>query len=219
MSDITTTPSEINFDDWLATGAVTTRHVNLFSRLDLLAEIDELEAQLVKVEDYPMPEDESLGGKWEDPNKETNAKIDALWAEIDQSKRSFRVKALNSDKIQDLRRGILETFKDELDKEAAKGRAVARETAKRLEMSDPKEVNALVRESARNYVESFVAFELGVKLLAATTSTQNANGVWTPLSEENVRKLAEVVGDQQIGRLSYAANSANTDIPDVTPSK
>jgi len=211
--------SEINFDDWLATGAVTTRHVNLFSRLDLLAEIDELETTLVKVEDYPMPAEEALGGQWEDPNKETNAKIDALWEEIGKSKRSFRVKALNSDKIQELRRDVLETFKDEIDKEAAKGRAIARENAKRLEITDPKEINALVRESARNYIESYVAFEVGVKLIAATATTQNADGTWVPLKEDQIRQLAEIVGDQQINLLSQAGHSANTEIPDVTPSK
>lgn len=211
--------SEINFDDWLATGAVTTRHVNLFSRLDLLAEIDELETKLVKVEDYPMPAEEELGGKWEDPNKETNAKIDALWEEIGKSKRSFRVKALNSDKIQELRREVLETFKDEIDKEAAKGRDIARKNAKRLEITDPKEINALVRESARNYIESYVAFEVGVKLIAATATTQNADGTWIPLKEEQIRQLAEIVGDQQINLLSQAGHSANTEIPDVTPSK
>lgn len=220
MSDLTHPVSEeIDFDDWLRTGARTTRHVNLFARMDLIAEIDELEKQRVTPDQYPTDEDSLGGGNPINPNAEIDAKIEAYEAEIWASKRAFRVTALTDEENRSINREVLEEFKDEIDKAAAKGRAEAQRTVKRMEITVPNEVNQVIRAGAKKYAEDLINYETGAKVIAATTTTRDKDGIWRPLTVETVKQIESALGEGQINLLIQAANSARLEVPEISPSK
>lgn len=58
--------SELDFDAWLAGGERTTHNVNLYARMDLIAEVETLEAQRITVQETPE-DDRALGGD-DNPN-------------------------------------------------------------------------------------------------------------------------------------------------------
>lgn len=220
MSDLTHEVSEeLDFDEWLRSGARTTRHVNLFARMDLIAEIDELDKQRVTPEQYKTDEASLGGGQDINPNAEIDAKIEALEAEIWKSKRAFRVTALTDEENREIKRSVLEDFKDEIDKAAAQGRAEAIRTVKRMEITAPSEVNQVVRTGAKKYAEDLINYETGARVIAATTTTRNASGQWVKLDEETVKKIERLLGEGQINLLIEAANSARLEVPEISPSK
>ena len=87
------TENEINFDDWLDGVQRTERSVTLYGRADILADIDELEAQKRHAEQVPEEDRgyaDSTGGKIQE-------KIDALYLLVDQSKMVFRVSFIDDE--------------------------------------------------------------------------------------------------------------------------
>lgn len=220
MSDLTHPASEeIDFDEWLRSGARTTRHVNLFSRMDLIAEIDELEKQRVTPDQYPTDEDSLGGGKSLNPNEDLDRKIQDIEAQIWASKRAFRVTALTDEENRDISRAVLEEYKDEIDKASAQGRAEAMRTVKRMEITVPSEVNQVVRAGAKKYAEDLINYETGARVIAATASTRGPDGQWKKLDVETVKRIENALGEGQINLLIEAANSARLEVPEISPSK
>lgn len=215
MPELNTT-SELDLDAWLATGARTTHTVNLFTRMDLLAELDELKAQLTPVAEIPV--EASIGGD-DDPNAELNAEILALQMKIYASKKVFRVTAVNEDEIEAIRREVREEMAKEIDAIAARGKAEAHRTIKRMDMKVPSEINLTIRAGIKEYTDKFIAAEVGLRMVAKAAATQGSDGMWQPLSLESVRSIRDMLGDRQVDMLANACGRANNDNTEVTPSK
>lgn len=207
-----TTP-ELDFDAWLAGGERTTHYVPLYTRFDIIADIEELEKQRVPFE-APEEGDESLGGET-DPNTELNAKIDELYEQIHASKREFRVTAITLDEHEAIKAQVLEELSSEIDAAAAKGREEARKTADRMGIKAVNDINGIVRVGANEKTRELITHEVTLRKVAAATTTR-FNGEWRPLSVDQVRALHKAVGDAQINMLSEAALSASNDVPEVT---
>ncbi len=217
MNDQITQTAELDLDNWLAGGERTTHNVNLFARYDLLAEIDTLEAQRVKVETTPEG-DEALGGN-KNPNASIDEQIEELEARIYASKKVFRVSALTKEEIDDIRELVLNECSEDIDKAAALGRQEAKKTAKRMEISVPADINALVKIGAKEFTDKLISRETTLRRIAQATKTQNSAGDWVPLSLEQIRTLYAKLGETQISLLADAAYQAENTAPKVTVPK
>jgi len=216
MNDQATPSAELDLDEWLATGERTTHTVSLYARMDLIAEIDQLEAQ--KVEVPPVPEGERALGGEDNPNAALEAQIDALWLQIDESKRVFRVAALTRQEIEQIRETVLSECSDQIDAAAKLGRDEAKKTAKRMEVTVPADINALVRVGAKEFTDKVIERETTLRMIADATSMQ-LRGQWVKLSLDQTRTLYEKLGESQIGLLADAAYKANNETPEVTVPK
>lgn len=210
--------SELDLDTWLATGERTTHNVNLYARMDLVAEIEELEAQIPADQREAPKAEDSLGGGSEDEFADLRQQIRGLEDRIHESKKVFRVTALTQQEILDLRREVEDQFSDEIEKAAAKGREEGKRTAKNLGATVPADINQMVRLGATKAVEELVERELSLAIIAKASSVTQ-NGQQLQLSVDHVRALYSKLGEAQIGLLSTAAKRANTQIPKVTPGK
>jgi hypothetical protein len=217
MSEIQNTPTtELDFDEWLAGGERTTHHVTLFGRLDLLADIEELEKQRVTYT-APAEGDEALGGET-DPNAEINAKIADLEQQLYASKREFRVSAITGDEEDKMKGEIREDLKSEIEEAAGKGRAGARTTAKLMGISSANDINELVRVGANEETNRVIRTELRLRQIAFATKTR-FRGEWMSLTRDRVKVLHDNLGDAQIDMLALAARAASNDVPEVTVPK
>lgn len=208
---------ELDFNEWLATGGRTTHYVGLYARMNLLADIEALEVQKVAVPDVPAG-DESMGGE-EDPNADLQTQIDELYRQIHASKKTFRVTALNEEEIEKIRQDFRKSSADKISEVAAEGRAEARRTAKRMEVTDPPELNTVVRAGAKKYTDDYISREVGLLIVANAAKMQTPNGELVNLSYDQVRSIYEMLGESQLDRLVDASMQANSDVPEVTPSK
>lgn len=216
MNDQITPSAELDLDEWLATGERTTHTVNLYARMDLIAEIDQLEAQ--KVDAPVVPEgEEALGGE-NNPNAELETQISALYQRIDASKRVFRVTALTRQEIDKIRETVLSECSEQIDAAAKLGRDEAKKTAKRMEVTVPGDINALVRVGAKEFTDKVIERETTLRMIADATSMQ-LRGQWVKLSLDQTRTLYEKLGESQIGLLADAAYKANNETPEVTVPK
>lgn len=208
--------SELDFDAWLAGGERTTHNVNLYARMDLIAEVETLEAQRITVQETPE-DDRALGGD-DDPNAVLDAQIDDLWNRIDQSKRVFRVTALTKQETDDIREAVLKDCSDEIDKAAALGRAEAKKTCKRMEITVPADINAYVRIGVKEFTDKLIDHETTLRMIAQATSVQ-VRDQFVQLDLDQTRTLYEKLGETQIGLLADAAYKANHEAPEVTVPK
>lgn len=209
---------ELDLDSWLATGERTTHNVNLYARMDLIAEIEELEAQIPAVQRKAPENEDSLGGSEADPYEDLRLQIRELEERIHASKKVFRVTALTQQEIKDARRKVEDEFKDEIDAAAVRGREEGKRTAKNLGATIPGDINQMVRIGATKAIEEVVERELSIELLARAVQIKQ-DGQLIPLTTKNVRKLYDKLGEGQVGLLSQAAKRANSQIPKVTPGK
>lgn len=217
MTENQNTPtSELDFDEWLAGGERTTHHVTLFGRLDLLADIEELEKQRVTYT-TPAEGDEALGGEI-DPNAEINAKIGELEQKLYASKREFRVSAITGDEEDEMKEAIRKELATEIEEAAGKGRAGARTTAKLMGISSANDINELVRVGANEETSRVIRTELRLRQIAFATKTR-FKGEWISLTRDQVKILHKGLGDAQIDMLATAARAASNDVPEVTVPK
>lgn len=209
--------SELDLDSWLSTGERTSHNVYLYARTDLIAEIEELEAQ-IPLDQREAPKSEgSLGGE-EDPYAETRREIDALYERINASKKTFRVTALTEKEIKELRAEVETEFATQIAEAAARGRAEGKRTAANFDTKNPADVNQLVRLGATRAIEELVEHELSLALVAKATKAKQGNQM-VQLTKDDVRNLYDKLGEIQVGRLSTAASKANHEMPKVTPGK
>jgi len=220
MNDqITPTPSaELDLDDWLATGERTSHHVYLYARMDLIADIERLEAKIPEDQREAPKSDGALGGDY-DEYAEERAQIRDLYQRIDASKRVFRVTSQTQQEIDALRDKVAEELAEEIDKAAAKGRKEAHRDAKRMGVTNANELNALMRNGAKEEADALLRQEATVRMIAASTTAETSEGSWANLSIEQVRTLGARLGDAQMGRLADAALRAHHEVPEVTVPK
>ena len=216
MSENIEPTAELDLDSWLATGERNTHNVNLYARMDLIAEVEALESQRVatpEVSDMDKP----LGGE-ENPNAELDAQINDLWARIDESKRVFRVTALTKQETDAIRETVLKESSDKIDEAAALGRAEAKKTCKRMEITVPADINAYVRIGVKEFSDKVINHETMLRMIADATKIQVGDG-WKQLTLDQTRTLYEKLGESQIGLLADAAYKANNETPEVTVPK
>ena len=216
MSENITPSTELDLDAWLATGERTTHSVNLYARMDLIAEIDRLEAQRVEVEEVPEGE-ESLAGV-HNPNAELDARINDLYRIIDQSKRVFRVTALTDEEAEEIRKEVLTDLSTDIDEAARFGREEALKSAKRMGVTDPKDRNAMARVGAKDFTDKLISREVALRMIAKSSAMQHGE-TYIPLSVEQARTLYEKLGEAQTGQLANAARKAKDEAPQVNVPK
>lgn len=218
------TESEMDFDNWLATGERTAHHVPVYGRLDLLAEIEALEAQLPEPKTRPamgeqVDPDATLGGDDPTPEEaltnELNAQISELWFRIDASKRIFRVSGLTSEETSAIREEVLNDLSDELDKASKWAQAEARKTCKRMDLTAPADVNLIIRQAIKEATDKIVQQEVAIRAIAAAAKFK-AGDDYQSLTPDNVRSLKEKLGEVQLDRLADASLRARTQAPEVT---
>lgn len=203
------TPNEaFDLDDWLDGIQRTERSVTLYGRPDLLADIDELEAQQRTASNIPDEDraaGESTGGKLQE-------QIDDLYIALDASKLVFRVSFLDDEEQNAIVEGVKADLKDAADKAAAAARKEARERCKRMEITQPNDINTIARQMANAAADKVIEREVSIRTIAAAVVSPR-------LSVEQVRKLYTKVGDAQIALLSQAYSRASNEAPKVTVPK
>lgn len=215
MTSNITPSSELDLDAWIATGERTTHNVNLFARYDLFAEIDALDAERIPVEEVPEG-DEPLGGA-NNPNAELEAKIEAIEARIYASKKVFRVTSVTDEERDEIRKTVLKECSDKIDEAAKLGAHEARKTAKRMEVTTPADINALVRVGVKEFTDKLINRESSLRIVAQSTTVQ-VGDQWVPVTLDQVRSLYEKLGEQQIGLLANASVKTQK-TPEVTVPK
>jgi hypothetical protein len=207
---MTETPGtyDFNLDNWLDGIHRTERSVTLYARADLLADIDELEAQLRTAAQIPE-EDRSMG---DDGGAKIQSKIDALYTTLDASKQIFRVSFLDDQELDAIATAVKSELKGEADKAAAEARQEGREKCRRLEITNVNDINTLARTMANAAADAVIAREVNVRTIAAAV-------VSPKLTVDQVRKLYTKIGDAQIGLISAAYSRATNEAPQVTVPK
>lgn len=199
---------EFNLDNWLDGIQRTERSVTLYARPDLLADIDELEAKLrlaVEVPEEDRAMTDGTGGKLQE-------KIDALYVALDASKLVFRVSFLDDEEQNAIVEAVKAELKGEADKAASEARKEARDKCKRLDITQPNDINTITRTMANAAADKVIEREVSIRTIAAAV-------VSPKLSVEQVRKLYTKVGDAQIALLSQAYSRASNEAPQVTVPK
>lgn len=204
---------EPDFDDWLAGGERKAHFVTLYGRADLYADIEELERQRVKVDELPEA-DRGLGGN-DDPNRDLNERINDLWAQLDQSKREFRVSARTEEELRAIRESVEEDLKDELEAAMTKARKAGRDLARQLGVTAAVEINNMVRKHGLEARAEFLNKEISFRGLADSTSIKQG-GQWVGLTRDQVKALEEKLGGSQMELLNRAYSRAANEAPAVT---
>lgn len=207
---MTETPGtdDFNLDNWLDGIQRTERSVTLYARSDLLADIDELEAQQRQSAEIPE-EDRSMS---DSGGAKIQQKIDALYLALDASKLVFRVSFLDDTEQNAIQESVKAELKDEADKAAAAARKEAREKCRRMEITQANDINNIARSMASAAADKVIEREVSIRTIAAAV-------VSPKLSAEQVRKLYTRVGDAQIALLSMAYSRASNEAPQVTVPK
>lgn len=166
--------------------------VTIFQRPDLAAELNEIDRRI------EILHAESTEGSLGDVGtQELEARRDRLTEELEQSAHEFRVQALSPERVEEIAETARNAAKDKADEAAKKARDWAREQCRRGDIKDPKEINSHLRRAASEASESVIARETGIHTLAAAI-------VQPELSVDDVRQLAEVMGEGQVQNLQKA---------------
>jgi hypothetical protein len=207
---MTETPGteDFNLDNWLDGIQRTERSVTLYARPDLLADIDELEAQQRQAAEIP----EEYRSLSDSGGTKIQQKIDALYLTLDASKLVFRVSFLDDTEQNAIAESVKVDLKDEADKAAAAGRKEAREKCRRMEITQTNDINTIARTMANAAADNVIEREVSIRTIAAAI-------VSPKLSVGQVRKLYTKVGDAQIKLLSMAYTRASNEAPQVTVPK
>jgi hypothetical protein len=202
------TENAINFDEWLDGVQRAERSVTLYARADLLADIDELEAQKRQVAEIPDEDRgyaESSGGKLQE-------KIDDLYTQLDQSKLVVRVSFIDDEEQKDIQESVKRDLKTELDAAARAAREEAREKCRRLEITNPNDVNNVARSMANDAADAVAEREVSIRTAAAAVVSPR-------MTPDQVRKLYSKIGDAQFQLLTRAYSRAQNEAPLVAVPK
>ncbi|KQR02480.1 hypothetical protein ASF72_10625 [Arthrobacter sp. Leaf141] len=208
MTSTTTATPDFNLDDWIDSVQRTERAVTLYGRMDLMAEIDVLQAKLRAEAEIPE-EDRSMGG---DPSEKLRQEIDDLYIQIDASKIEIRVSFLDDEEQEAISTAVRKELKAEADAAAKQARADGVEKCKRLEIKAVNDVNQMCRNLAAAAAEHVFEREINVRTIAAAVVSPR-------MTPDQVRKLYKVVGDAQIALISKAYTRASIEEPQVTVPK
>ena len=206
---------DLDFDAWLSGGARKAHYVTLYSRADLIADIEELEKRRV-AEAVIREEDASLGGE-PSPNAELDERIHALYRLLDASKREFRVSGLSETELEAIRTEVRKDLKDEIDRIASEAREDAKSTVRRMGNLNAVETNNVLRARSLEAANRFIETETSIRAISQCTTTK-FNGEWMPVTETQFRRLLEVIG-AQVELLNKAFSRAANEAPVVTVPK
>ncbi|MCC3276372.1 hypothetical protein LJ753_10870 [Arthrobacter sp. zg-Y20] len=220
MTTENTTPAaqdteELDLDDWLTGGQRKAHPVTLYSRADLLADIEELEAERRIQERMVSPEDAPLGGS---PTTDLDGRIDALYAQLHASKKEFRVSSLTQPEVEVIRAQVRKDLKEAIDLAAAEAREEAKNTVRRMGVTTPAEVNNVLRAQALEAANKVIEHETTARVLAACT-VMRRGAEWVSLTVEQVKRIEKTIGSSQIDNWNRAFSRAANEAPVVTVPK
>ncbi|WP_104087041.1 hypothetical protein [Arthrobacter sp. GMC3] len=193
-----------DIDAFLSGAKRSERSVTLYGRVDLMADIDLLEAEQRTAAAIPEA-DRAMG---EDSGSTLQAKIDALYVQLAASKKVFRVRSLVYDEVEAIRAETQKELKDDLDKVAAAARADAVDQCKRAGITAVNDVNAFVRTAAITASTAVLQKESDLRVIAKAV-------VSPAMNLDRVKQLAEVLGEAQINMIKAAYSRATNEEPKV----
>ena len=205
MTEISNEP-DFDFEGWLSAARRPERSVVVYGRADLLADIDQLEADLRAVVTIP-DEDRAMGDA---SGSDIEKQIDALYEQMGASKMVIRVRAL-IDNETELIRDKAEAEPDVkalMNSAASKARADAREHCKRAEVKAVNDINAFVRNAATAASSQVLTRETDLRILAEAI-------VSPKMSVAGVRAMLEAIGEPQVNLVKAAFSRASNEAPKV----
>lgn len=194
----------VDIDAFLSGAKRSERSVTLYGRVDLMADIDLLEAEQRTAAAIPEA-DRAMG---EGSGSTLQAKIDALYVQMDASKIVLRVRSLVDDEVEAIRVETQKELKDDLDKVAAAARADAVDQCKRAGITAVNDVNAFVRTAAITASTAVLQKESDLRVIAKAV-------VSPAMDLARVKQLAEVLGDAQMNMIKAAYSRATNEEPKV----
>lgn len=197
--------NDFDLDAWLDGAKRTERAVTVYARADLLADIDRLEAE--KATEEAANGLERSFGDLATPAR-IQAKIDALYVQMDASKLELRVGTLVDDELEAIRTKTQAEIKGDLDEAAKNAREDAKVQCKRAEITAVNDINQIVRNAAMAAVKATLDREVNIRTVAAAL-------VHPRMSVDQVRKLYAKIGDAQVGLISKAYTRASIETPQV----
>lgn len=203
MTESTNAP-DFDLEAWLDGAKRTERAVTVYSRGDLLADIDKLEAEQRTVGSIPEADRAMSDGD----GSHLQAQIDELYLKLDASKLEMRVTFLDDEEQAKIRDEVKSELKSEADAAAKKAAVEAREQCTRSEITLKSDVDQVVRRMTAAASEKVIEREVSIRTLSACL-------VHPPMSPDQVRKLYKVIGDSQVAMISAAYARASVEAPEV----
>lgn len=198
-------PPELDLATWLSAAKRPERSVTVYGRSDLLADIDEAEAELRSIAEIPA-EDRGMGG---DPRAAVEKRIASLYEQMGASKMVIRVRALIDDESERVRNETQAEIKALMDEAAAAARADAVTNCKRANPAMPaNDVNAFVRSAAITASTQVLQRETDVRLLAASIVSPR-------MDVGTVKELLSAIGETQVNLIKAAYSRATNEAPKV----
>lgn len=199
--------AETNFDpDAYALGlGRPIEYVPIFEKPALTGRLNQLRRQADAIREQE-PE-QSLA------NPEVTAledEYERVYKELADSKRDYQVQGFSSDEVEKLAQEARKACKEKADEAAATARGWGKEQAQREGVTDPHEVNELVRRHAREAASAVINQEIGFHTLAAAL-------VEPRMDVDEVRALPEKIGQLQFNKLMEAFYTATADDPGSLP--
>lgn len=176
----------------------------IFLRPDLDADIQILEAEQRLLKSIP-DEDRAMG---DSNGSELQAQIDALYVQMGNSKRDFRVRALNDEETELIRTTAAKDIKELLDKAASDARADAKVQCERAGIKGVNDINAFVRAAAIAASSAVLQKELDFRVIA--------DALVSPRTDvERLKKLVAQIGEVQFNKVKEAYSRATNTGPKV----
>ena len=203
MTEISSEP-DFDLEAWLDGAKRTERAVTVYSRGDLLADIDKLEAEQRTLAAIP----ESDRAMSDGDGSHLQARIDELNLKIDASKLEMRVTFLDDEEQAAIRSEVKAELKAEADSAAKKAAVEAREYCARSEITLKSDVDQVVRRMTSSASDKVIEREVSIRTLSSCL-------VHPAMTPDQVRKLYRVIGDSQVALISQAYTRASVEAPEV----
>lgn len=196
---------ELDLAAWLSAAKRPERSVTVCGRTDLLADIDEAEAELRALAEIPE-EDRGMGG---DPRAAVEKRITSLYQQMAASKMVIRVRALIDDESEKIRDETQAEIKALMDEAAAAARADAAANCKRANPDmAANDVKAFVRSAAITASTQVLQRETDLRILAASIVSPR-------MSVAMVKELLDAIGENQVSMIKAAYSRATNEAPKV----
>lgn len=203
-----TTNEPVDVEAFLDRGKRVRRAVDVFTRTDILADIDRLEKELRTIQSVPEA-DRSMG---DGDGSSLVAQIEALGLEVDKSRIELSVSFIDEEEREAIHDEVKAELKDEADAAAKKAANDARESCDRAEIKDRREVDQVVRRMTTEAAKKVIDREVGFRAIAACI-------VEPQMTVDQVRRLYKIIGDSQFELIRQAWLRASAEAPVVTVPK
>lgn len=200
-----TTDETFDLDAWLDGAKRTERAVTVYGRVDLMADIDLLEAKAATLGAIPDG-DRAMGGDNASP---LLAKIDALYLQMDASKLVLRVQALTDLELEAIRTKVSLDLVDTLAKVTEDARLDAKAKCARADSAMGKnDINSIMRNAAAAAEKVTIDQECDIRAIAKAVVSPS-------MDADRVRKLVDRIGDKQYNMIKAAYSRAVNEEPRV----